>query len=176
MFRRIKNRFLRSILILIYFVILFFCSIELNFLWLFGYSPDMQDIKNPTLSLSSEVYYSDGTLIGRYFKENRSPVEFKDISPHIINALIATEDVRFYKHNGVDIYGFFTSMLSTAKGERRGGSTITQQLAKNLFETRKKKSQGVLKHVPFINTLVYKCKEWITSYKIEHVYDKNQII
>src|SRR6185312_1010722 len=176
MFRRIKFPVLRYLVIFLYFVIIFFCSIELNFLCLFGYSPDMQDIKNPTLSLSSEVYYADGTLIGRYYKQNRSPVEFKDISLHIINALIATEDVRFYKHNGVDIYGFLTSMLSTAKGERRGGSTITQQLAKNLFETRKKKWQGAIKHVPFIRTTVFKIKEWITSLEIEHVYSKQQIL
>jgi len=143
---------------------------------LFGYSPDMNDIKNPTMSLSSEVYYADGTLIGRYYKENRSPVEFKQISPNIINALVATEDVRFYNHNGVDFYGFFTSVLSTAKGDRRGGSTITQQLAKNLFETRKKKSQGIIKHIPLIRTMVYKCKEWLTALKIEHVYTKQQIL
>ena len=136
----------------------------------------MKDIKNPSLSLSSEVYYADGTLIGRYYKENRSPVEFKSISPNIINALIATEDVRFYSHHGVDFYSFFTSMLSTAKGDRRGASTITQQLAKNLFETRKKKSQGIIKHVPLINTIVYKCKEWLTAFKIEHVYTKQQIL
>jgi penicillin-binding protein 1A len=176
MFRRIKNRFLRYFVIFIYAVIIFFCAIELNFLWLFGYSPDMHDIKNPTLSLSSEVYYADGTLIGRYFKENRSPVEFKNISPSIVNALVATEDARFYKHNGVDFYSFFTSILSTAKGDKRGGSTITQQLAKNLFETRKKKSQGIIKHVPLIRTIVYKCKEWLTAFKIEHVYTKQQII
>ena len=176
MFRRVKNRFLRYFLILIYFIIIFFCSIELNFLWLFGYSPDMQDIKNPVLSVSSEVYYADGTLMARYYKENRSPVEFKNISPNIINALIATEDVRFYKHNGVDFYSFFTSVLSTAKGDRRGGSTITQQLAKNLFETRKKKSQGIIRHVPFIRTAVYKCKEWLTAFKIEHVYTKQEIL
>jgi penicillin-binding protein 1A len=176
MFRRVRNQYLRYILIFIYFVIIFFSAIELNFLWLFGYSPDMQDIKNPSLSLSSEVYYSDGTLIGRYYKENRSPVEFKGISPGIINALVATEDVRFYKHNGVDFYSFFTSILSTAKGDRRGGSTITQQLAKNLFETRKKKSQGILKHIPLIRTIIYKCKEWLTAFKIEHVYNKNEIL
>ncbi|MCR8560633.1 penicillin-binding protein [Mucilaginibacter sp. BJC16-A38] len=176
MFREIKNRFLRYFLIFIYFIIIFFCSIELNFLWLFGYSPDMHDIKNPTLSLASEVYYADGTLIGRYYKENRSPVEFKQISPNIINALIATEDVRFYHHNGVDFYSFFTSMLSTASGDRRGGSTITQQLAKNLFETRKKKSQGIIKHIPVIRTIVYKCKEWLTAFKIEHVYSKQEIL
>ena len=176
MFREIKNRFLRYIVILIYSVIVFFCAIELNFLWLFGYSPTMDDIKNPSLSVASEVYYSDGKLIGRFYKENRSPVEFKKISPHLINALIATEDVRFYQHGGVDFYGFLTSVLSTAKGGKRGGSTITQQLAKNLFETRKKKSQGIIKHVPFIRTLVYKCKEWLTSLEIEHVYNKQQIL
>src|SRR5258708_29035578 len=98
MFRRIRNRFLRYFVIFIYFVIIFFCSIELNFLWLFGYSPDMQDIKNPSMSLASEVYYADGTLMARYYKENRSHFDFKNISPDIINALIGTEDVTFYHH------------------------------------------------------------------------------
>ncbi len=176
MFRRIKNRFLRYFVIFIYFVILFFCAIELNFLWLFGYTPDMQAIKEPSLSLPSEVYYADGTLIGRFYREDRSPVEYKDISPNIINALVATEDVRFYNHHGIDLYGTFTSMLSTAKGDKRGGSTITQQLAKNLFETRSRKSQGLIKHVPLIRTIVYKCKEWITALKIEHVYSKQEIL
>ncbi|WP_419698816.1 penicillin-binding protein 1A [Mucilaginibacter sp. NFX135] len=176
MFRRIRNRFLRYFAIFIYFVIIFFCCIELNFLSLSGYSPDMQDIKNPVMSVGSEVYTADGKLIGQYYKENRSPVELKNISPNLINALISTEDVRFYKHNGVDFYSFFTSMLSTAKGERRGGSTITQQLAKNLFETRKRKSQGFIKHIPVIRTIVYKCKEWLTAFKIEHVYNKEQIL
>jgi penicillin-binding protein 1A len=136
----------------------------------------MQDIKNPVMSVGSEVYTADGKLIGQYYKENRSPVELKNISPNLINALISTEDVRFYKHNGVDFYSFITSMLSTAKGERRGGSTITQQLAKNLFETRKRKSQGFIKHIPVIRTIVYKCKEWLTAFKIEHVYNKEQIL
>ncbi|MEN0053487.1 MAG: transglycosylase domain-containing protein, partial [Mucilaginibacter sp.] len=124
----------------------------------------------------SEVYTADGKLIGQYYKENRSPVELKNISPNLVNALISTEDVRFYKHHGVDFYSFFTSVLSTAKGERRGGSTITQQLAKNLFETRKRKSQGFVKRIPVIRTMVYKCKEWLTAFKIEHVYTKEQIL
>lgn len=128
------------------------------------------------MSVGSEVYTADGKLIGQYYKENRSPVELKNISPNLVNALIATEDVRFYKHHGVDFYSFFTSMLSTAKGERRGGSTITQQLAKNLFETRKRKSQGIIKRVPLIRTVVYKFKEWLTAFKIEHVYSKQQIL
>jgi len=176
MFREIRNRFLRFLVIFIYFVIIFFCSIELNFLWLFGYSPDMQDIKTPVLSVGSEVFTADGKLIGQYYKENRSPVDLKHISPNLINALISTEDVRFYSHGGVDFYSFFTSMVSTAKGERRGGSTITQQLAKNLFETRKRKSQGFIRKVPLINTVVYKFKEWLTAFKIEHVYSKQKIL
>ena len=143
---------------------------------MFGYSPSIQDIKNPEMSVSSEVYYADGKLIGRYSKENRTPVEFNSISPNLINALVATEDVRFYKHNGVDFYSFFTSVLSTAKGDKRGGSTITQQLAKNLFETRKKKSQGLIRHVPVINTIVSKVKEWFTAFQIERVYSKQEIL
>ena len=128
------------------------------------------------MSVGSEVYTADGKLIGQYYKENRSPVDLKHISPNLVNALISTEDVRFYSHHGVDFYSFFTSLLSTAKGERRGASTITQQLAKNLFETRKRKSQGFIKRVPFIRTIVYKCKEWLTAFKIEHVYTKQQIL
>jgi penicillin-binding protein 1A len=176
MFKRINNIFLRSFLIFIYFIIIFFCAIELNFLWLFGYTPDMQDIKTPTMSVSSEVYSADGKLLGRYFKENRSPVAFKDISPNLINALISTEDARFYKHSGVDFFSFATSVIATAKGDKRGGSTITQQLAKNLFSTRKRKSQGIIKHVPVLRTIVYKCKEWLTAFKIEHLYTKQQIL
>ncbi len=176
MFNRINNRFLRGFLILAYSVIIFFCAIELNFLWLFGYSPDMQDIKSPTMSVASEVYSADGKVLGRYYKENRSPVEYKDISPNLINALVATEDARFFKHSGVDFYSFLTSIISTAKGDKRGGSTITQQLAKNLFSTRKRKSQGLIKHVPIFRTVVFKCKEWLTAFKIEHVYTKQQIL
>lgn len=176
MFREIKNRYLRYITVFIYFIIVFFCAIEINFLWLFGYSPDMEDIKTPTMSVSSEVYTADGKLIGRFYKENRSPVDYKSISPNLVNALVATEDVRFYKHGGVDFLGFIGSLVSTAKGDRRGGSTITQQLAKNLFSTRKRKSQGFIRHIPLLRTVVFKCKEWITAYKIEHQYNKQQIL
>ena len=132
----------------------------------------MQDIKNPNLSVGSQVYTADGKLIGEYYRENRSPVSYKEISPSLVNALVATEDVRFYKHGAVDFFSFFTSILSTAKGDKRGGSTITQQLAKNLYETRKRTSQGLLRHVPVVRTLVFKCKEWMTAYKLEHDYSK----
>lgn len=128
------------------------------------------------MSVGSQVYTADGKLIGQYYRENRSPVDFKDISPNLINALIATEDVRFYKHNGVDFFSFLSSMVSTAQGDRRGGSTITQQLAKNLFSTRKRKSQGFIRHIPVLNTVAFKFKEWLTAFKLEHVYSKQEIL
>lgn len=128
------------------------------------------------MSLASDVYTADGKLIGRYYKENRSPVEFQKISPNLVHALVVTEDARFYKHGGVDFYGVFGSMLSTATGDKRGASTITQQLAKNLFQTRKKKYQGPISHVPVLRTIAYKFKEWLTAFKIERVYSKNEIL
>ncbi len=176
MFLRIKNPVLRYFVYLVYFVVILFCAVELNFLWLFGHSPNTADIKNPTLSIASDVYTADGKLIGRYYKENRSPVEFQKISPNLIHALVATEDTRFYKHHGVDFYGLFSSMVSTATGDRRGASTITQQLAKNLFQTRKKKYQGPISHVPVLRTIAYKFKEWLTAFKIERAYSKNEIL
>ncbi|MEX8547248.1 MAG: penicillin-binding protein 1A [Mucilaginibacter sp.] len=176
MFLSLKNPVLRYFVYLVYFIIILFCAVELNFLWLFGHSPNTGDIKNPTLSIASDVYTADGKLIGRYYKENRSPVDFNKISPNLIHALVATEDTRFYQHHGVDFYGLFSSMVSTATGDRRGASTITQQLAKNLFQTRKKKYQGPISHVPVLRTIAYKFKEWLTAFKIERSYSKNQIL
>jgi penicillin-binding protein 1A len=116
MFREIKNKPLRYIVIFIYFIIILFCAIEVNFLGLFGYSPTVKDIKFPTLRIASEVYTADGKLIGRYYKENRTPVEYNKISRSVIDALVATEDVRFFKHSGVDIRSLISSTISTAKG------------------------------------------------------------
>ncbi len=176
MFRRIKNKPLRYSVITLYFIILFFCALELNFLWLFGYSPTIKDIKTPVLNIVSEVYTSDGKLIGKYYKENRTPVAYDSISPAVVDALVATEDIRFYKHGGVDFRAFISSMVSTATGDKRGASTITQQLAKNLYSTRNRKSQGAVKYIPLVRTVVYKLKEWITAFKLESNYSKNDIL
>ncbi|WP_317126623.1 transglycosylase domain-containing protein [Sphingobacterium yanglingense] len=83
---------------------------QLNFLGLFGYSPTKNDIVMPTLNVASEVYTADSVLIGRYFEEDRDPVPFDSISKHVLDALIATEDVRFYKHNGVDFMGLISGL------------------------------------------------------------------
>lgn len=155
---------------------MFFCALQLNFLWLFGYSPSYSDIKAPTQRVGSELYTADGKLIGRYFKENRTPVDFKEIAPSVIHALVATEDVRFYQHIGIDFRSLLSSGISTATGDKRGASTITQQLAKNLYRTRYNKSQGFVKHIPLVRTIVSKLKEWMTAVKLESNYSKNDII
>jgi penicillin-binding protein 1A len=176
MFKEIRNKYIRYSSIFLFCIILFFCALQLNFLWLFGYSPSYTDIRQPTQRVGSELYTSDGKLIGRYYKENRTPVNFNEISPSVINALVATEDVRFYKHMGIDFRSLLSSGISTATGDKRGASTITQQLAKNLYRTRYNKSQGFLSHVPVLRTIIAKLKEWLTAVKLESNYSKNDII
>jgi penicillin-binding protein 1A len=174
MFKEIKNKYLRFTVIFIYFVIIFFCALQINFLWLFGYSPSYTDIKRPSQRVGSELYTADGKLIGRYFKENRTPVNFNEISKNVINALIATEDVRFYKHTGIDIQAVGRAVVGL--GKEGGASTITQQLAKNLYRTRYNKSFGLAGRVPVVRTVVAKLKEWMTALKLESNYSKNDII
>jgi len=176
MFKEIKNKRTRYILISLYFIVLFFCALELNFLWLFGTSPTIKDIKTPNLQLVSEVYSADGKLLGRYYRENRIPVDYKEIAPSVIDALVATEDVRFYDHSGIDLRSLVSSTISTASGDKRGASTITQQLAKNLYSTRRNKSQGLIKYVPVLRTAIYKLKEWISALKLETYHSKEEII
>ena len=158
------------------FFFLFLGLVDNNFLWLFGKSPRIRDINNPQLSVASEVYSSDGKMLGRFFSENRTPVDYKDLSPMLVKALIATEDVRFYRHHGVDFQATLSVIWYTLKGDRRGGSTITQQLVKNLFKTRSNYSSGLLGHIPLVRTLVVKMKEWINAFKIEFFYSKKEII
>lgn len=174
MFKEIKNKYLRYSAIGIFFIIIFFSALQLNFLWLFGYSPSYRDIKAPTLRVGSELYTSDGKLIGRYFKENRTPVNFNEISPSVINALVATEDVRFYKHWGIDAQAVVRAVVGM--GKDGGASTITQQLAKNLYRTRYNKSSGFLSKLPLLRTIIPKLKEWMTAVKLESNYSKNDII
>jgi len=176
MFKEIRNKYIRYPSIVLFCIIIFFCALQLNFLWLFGYSPSKKDVKFPTLRVGSELYTADGKLIGRYFKENRTPVNFTEISPSVINALVATEDVRFYSHMGIDFRSLLSSGISTATGDRRGASTITQQLAKNLYRTRYNKSQGLLSKIPLLRTLIPKLKEWLTAVKLEANYSKNDIL
>ncbi len=151
-------------------------AIDVNLFWLFGSSPKISELKNPDISLTSEIFSADGKQIGTLFTENRTPAVYEDLPQNLINTLIATEDVRFYKHHGVDIKATFAAMWSVMQGDRRGGSTITQQLVKNLFKTRKDYSTGLLGSIPGISTLISKAKEWINAFKIEMYYSKEDII
>jgi penicillin-binding protein 1A len=170
---------MKTLLLLIYslaFFLLFLLAVDINFLWLFGSSPRIKELKNPEINLTSELYSADGKLLGTLFVENRTPVEYKDLPRNLIDALIATEDVRFYKHHGVDFKATLAAIWSTVRGDKRGGSTITQQLVKNLFKTRADYSTGLLGYVPGVSTMISKTKEWINALKIEFYYSKEDIL
>ena len=172
----INKRWLRWVLRFFILLILYPFAMQINFLWLFGYTPKVDELKNPQVAIATELYTKDGVLIGKFYHENRTPISYDKISPLLVDALISTEDIRFYEHSGLDMVALVSSLWSTVQGDGRGGSTITQQLVKNLFKTRKAKNQGILLHVPYINTFIYKTKEWITAYKLELFYSKQEIL
>ncbi len=148
-------------------VVLFFMF--LSFGWL-GFMPSFEQLENPKSNLASEVLADDGSLLGYIGIQNRTNVEYKDLPENLINALKATEDVRFEKHSGIDSRSLFRVLFKTVIGRRHssgGGSTISQQLAKNLFP-REKKSR--------LATPYYKLKEWVVAVKLERRYSKQEII
>ena len=151
--------------------------VDINFLGLFGKSPGFYEILHPPTNAASEVYSADGKLIGKFYNENRSPVKYKDVAPVFWNALIDTEDERFYKHHGVDFRGILGAMKDAiVHHDARGASTITQQLAKNMFRMRTNNSSGLLTGIPGLRMVIIKSKEWIIATKIEMVYEKEEIL
>ncbi len=159
------------------FAFYIFC-VQTNFLWLMGSMPSVEDLQNPKMNQSSEIYTSDGVMIGKFYTENRTPVTAKQISPYLVKALVATEDIRFYKHSGIDYKAMASVALGIATGgtDRGGGSTITQQLAKKLFKTRRSGSRGLLGYIPGLSMLIYKTKEWLTAIKLERNFTKEEIL
>lgn len=156
--------------------LIYLAMVDVNFLWLFGKSPSLSSIHNPEQPVASEIYSTDGKMIGKYFRENRSPVKYEEISPILIKTLVSTEDERFYQHFGIDIQGVFAAIKDMAHGEARGASTITQQLVKNMFKVRSQYSTGLLGKIPGVKLLIMKSKEWITAVKIECFYSKEEIL
>ena len=163
--------YIKTVAVIASLIVAFFLylgAVDINFLWLFGKSPSMSTIKNKRPAEASIIYSADGKVIGKFFSENRTPVTFEEVNPVFWQALIDTEDERFYHHNGID----YTAFAAVAKEyilhrDARGASTITQQLAKNLFRTRSEYSTGLLGYIPGIKMLIMKSKEWITAYKLE---------
>lgn len=160
----------------LYTLFLWSILIRVNYLGAFGDMPDLVKLENPKNELASEVYSSDGVLLGKYFRENRSPVTYSEISPNVVNALITTEDIRFREHAGIDLKGVFAIFYYMIKGDQRGSSTLTQQLAKNLFKTRGIKDKGLLGYIPGFNIVIAKVKEWELAITLENMYTKNEII
>ena len=157
--------------------IIYLGMVDLNFLWLFGKSPGFSQIKNPSTNQASEIYSADGVLIGKFFNENRTPVKYEDVNPAFWKALIDTEDERFYSHHGIDVLGLFAAAKDAIlRNDARGASTITQQLAKNMFRVRTQYSTGLLGKIPGVRMLIMKSKEWIIATKIEYLYDKKDIL
>lgn len=133
--------------------------------WL-GELPTFEQIENPESNFASEIYSSDGVVIGKYYDENRSPVKYDELSPYLVDALISTEDERFRDHSGIDFKSLARAVVMLGQGG--GGSTITQQLAKMLFT-------GTASRSP-IERVKQKIKEWVISIKLERQYTKDEII
>ncbi len=132
---------------------------------LFGKMPSVQELENPEADLASEVISADGVLMGKYYAENRSEVKYNEISPNVINALIATEDERFYEHSGIDAQAL--ARVAFTAGTQGGGSTLTQQLAKMMLGQGKGN---------IFRRGIDKIKEWIVAVKLERNFTKEEII
>jgi len=132
----------------------------------FGRMPTVEDLQNPKSDLASEVYSEDGKIIGKYFYQNRTNARYQELSKYLIDALVSTEDERFYDHPGIDLKGTLRAILFL--GRKGGASTITQQLAKMLFTEERSTNKLV--------RVVQKIKEWIISAKLERYYTKEEII
>ncbi len=157
---------------------LYFFTVKINLWNLYGTLPSLAVLENPKSDLSSELYASDGVLLGKYFRNNRSSATYEGISQSVINALLATEDCRFETHAGIDLKGLYRVLVLSIllQKNKGGGSTLTQQLAKNLFKTRSERYKGLLSNIPLIKTAVLKTKEWIVATQLEQAYTKKEII
>ena len=133
---------------------------------LFGSMPSFEELENPDSNLATEVISADGVTIGKFYSENRSSIKYKDLPKSLVDALISTEDERFYEHSGIDGRGTLRAAMSL--GTSGGASTITQQLAKLLFHGEGSRF--------FLFRIVQKAKEWIIAVKLERQYTKNEII
>ncbi len=144
-----------------------------------GYMPDFEELENPSINLATQVISEDGVVLGSFYykNQNRTFVDYKDLPQHLIDALIATEDIRFYKHSGIDARGLARVLFRTILGGQRGsggGSTISQQLAKNLFPRDTTSYDS--RYTRAAKLIITKLREWVTAVKLERSYTKQEII
>ena len=162
-----RGRLLLWLWLLLFSPVLLFTFLMYLISWgVFGDLPTFEELENPKNNLATEIYTADGKLMGKYFSENRSQMKFEEISPHVINALVSTEDERFYNHSGIDALGLLRVVVYL--GTNGGASTITQQLAKMLFHKRERANT--------LEKILQKLKEWIIAVRLERQYTKNEIL
>lgn len=156
---------------------LYVYTVSINLFGLFGGMPGYAAIENPENDLSSEVVSSDGVSLGRYFRYNRMQVNYADLSPHLVNTLVLSEDHRFYSHAGMDFWAYprvFWGLVTFRNAG--GGSTITQQLAKNLYTLNPELEGHLAALGTFVRRIIQKTKEWIISIELERNFTKAEII
>lgn len=159
---------------------LYIYSVSINAFGLYGEMPDYTMLENPENDLSSELYSADNVLLGKYFRENRVNATFDELSPNLVNSLMAIEDVRFEEHSGIDEESLMrVAVKSILLGQNTGGgSTLSQQTAKNLFRLRTdEKYEGRFYGIsPKLDMLFNKTKEWILAVRLERAYTKKEIL
>ena len=159
------------------FYILGLVSVFALFYYLSFDLPSFEELENPKSRIASHIYSSDGVELGKYFIENRTPVEYDSLSPHLVHALVATEDARYYQHSGIDAEAIGRVIIKTVllrQSNAGGGSTISQQLAKLLVGRPNSKGKSALVRTWLIGTA--KLKEWLTAVRLERSYTKEEII
>lgn len=167
--------------------ILFFCIITLPFLYvysvsidlfgLFGRMPEYRAVENPENDLSSDLIAADGVSLGRYFRYNRSQVHYEELSPHLVNTLIFSEDHRFHGHAGMDFWAYPRVLWGVITfNSAGGGSTITQQLAKNLYTLNPELDGPIASLGAWPRRVVQKTKEWVISIRLEENFTKQEIL
>lgn len=170
------RKIVAGILTFVFLIVFYIFSVSVNLFGLFGKSPSVDEILHPKTAAASEIYSADGVYLGKFFSENRTPVPYDSINPVFFQALIATEDERFYRHHGVDFPGLFAAFKDACRGRARGASTISQQLVKNMFRVRTHYSTGLLGKVPGLGIVIMKSKEMIIATRLEWSSTKEEIL
>lgn len=164
--KRYTRNFWTTLCSIVIIGVLFLVSVRLG---VFGKLPAFEELENPKSNLASEILTDDLTILGTYYKHNRSNVKYSELSPNLVYALVSTEDKRFYEHSGIDYSRTITSAIyTTLLNRKQGGSTITQQLALNLFSERRERNT--------FKRIMQKFQEWITAVRLERSYTKEEII
>lgn len=163
--KKYTGNFWKFLLLIVFLCASFILSVRFG---LFGKLPTFQDLENPKSNLASEVITEDNQVLGTYYVHNRSNVKYSELAPSLVQALISTEDKRFKDHSGIDYSRTITVVFHTLAGNKQGGSTITQQLALNLFSDGRARS--------FNKRVIQKFQEWITAVRLERNYTKEEII